>query len=183
MKFSRIKAESDGEYALTLYYMLPEETRQAYIQVGDEGDKLYYDFHIRDDYDRSKGLVMGIKTVYVQLKEGTNIVYYGCEDGQAPDLDKITVTPTKATQDFIDGIRQPEAMPLTAEQALRFEDGCIVCSTLQDGTLSIFDLNGRLLQRTPIQAGETKKRTDAHGPVILSLSTGSRAFARKVMLP
>jgi len=183
LKFSRIKAESDGEYALTLYYMLPEETRRAYIQVGDEGDKLYYDFHIRDDYDRSKGLVMGIKTVYVQLKEGTNIVYYGCEDGQAPDLDKITVTPTKATQDFVDGIRQPEAMPLAAEQALRFEDGCIVCSTLQDGTLSIFDLNGRLLQRTPIQAGETKKRTDAHGPVILSLSTGSRAFARKVMLP
>ena len=119
MKFSRIKVDGDGEYAVTLYYMLPEEERRAYIQVGDDGDKVYYDFHTRDDYDRSKGLTMGMKTIYVQLKEGTNILYYGQEDGTAPDLDKITVAPTQETQDIIDGIRQPELAGTTVGQALR----------------------------------------------------------------
>ena len=64
--------------------------------------------------------------------------------------------PTKETQNIIDGIRQLEAIETTVEQALRFEDGCIVCSTLQGGTLSVFDLSGHLLQRTPVQAGEKR---------------------------
>lgn len=64
--------------------------------------------------------------------------------------------PTKETQDIIDGIRQLEAIETTVEQALRFEDGCIVCSTLQGGTLFVFDLSGHLLQRTPVQAGEKR---------------------------
>ena len=186
LKFSRIKVDGDGEYAVTLYYMLPEEERRAYIQVGDDGDKVYYDFHTRDDYDRSKGLTMGIKTVYVQLKEGTNILYYGQEDGIAPDLDKITVTPTKETQDIIDGIRQPEMAGTTVEQALRFEGDCIVCSTFEGGTLSLYDLNGRLLQRTPVQAGEARVKVlpveGTGGAFIASLNTGVRAFARKFLL-
>ena len=93
--------------------------------------------------------------------------------------------PTKETQDIIDGIRQLEAIETTVEQALRFEDICIVCSTLQGGTLSVFDLSGHLLQLTPVQAGEKRvKLLPLRGMGgIISLSTRSRAFARKVLLP
>ena len=186
LKFSRIKVDGDGEYAVTLYYMLPEEERRAYIQVGDDGDKVYYDFHTRDDYDRSKGLTMGMKTIYVQFKEGTNILYYGQEDGTAPDLDKITVAPTQETQDIIDGIRQPELADTTVGQALRFEGDCIVCSTFEGGTLSVFDLSGHLLQRTPVQAGEKRVKLlplkGIGGAVVANLNTGVRAFARKFLL-
>lgn len=179
LQFHNVKVDTDGEYALTLYYMLPEEERRAYIQVGDDGDKIYYDFHMRDDYDRSKGLVMGMKTVYVQLKEGTNIIYYGQEGGLAPDLDKITVTPTKATQDVTDGIREPGSVPTTVEQALRLEDGYIVCSTLEGGVLSLFDAGGRLLQTTPVPAGEARIKVQTRGLVVASLTSNTRAFARK----
>ncbi|MBO7119234.1 MAG: glycoside hydrolase family 97 catalytic domain-containing protein [Bacteroidaceae bacterium] len=182
LKFTRVKTDFAGEHALTLYYMLPEETRRAYIQVGDEGDKIYYDFHMRDDYDRSKGLVLGMKTIYVQLQEGTNIIYYGCEDGQAPDLDKISVTPTQETLDIYDGIREPGAVPTNVEQALRLDGDCIVCSTLDEGTLSLFDTSGRLLQKVPVGAGETRVKVSARGFVIASLSVNARAFARKFIV-
>ena len=179
LKFGTVKAETDGEYAVTFYYMLPEEERRAYIQVGDDGDKIYYDFHTRDDYDRSKGLVMGMKTIYVQLKEGTNILYYGQEDGQAPDLDKITVTPTKVTQDLIDGITVPGAKPTTLEQALRLEGDEFVCSTLDGGVLTIYDVSGRLLQRETVKAGEARIKAAVSGMVIANLNVGTRAFAQK----
>ena len=182
LKFTRVKAETDGEYAVTLYYVLPEEERQAFLQVGEEGEKTYYDFHVRDDYDRSKSLVLGMKTVYVQLKEGTNVLVYGCEDGSAPDLDKITVTPTKATQDIIDGIQAPGVVPTTVEQALRLEGDCIVCSTLDGGTLSLFDATGRLVRRVPVAAGESRIRVESRGLVIASLGAGARAFARKFLI-
>ena len=182
LKFSRVKAEADAEYAVTLYYMLPDEERRAYIQVGDDGEKLYFDFHTRDDYDRSKGLVLGMKTIYVNLKEGTNILYYGCDGGQAPDLDKITVTPTKETQDLIDGIREPGTVLTNVSQALRLEGNCIVCTTLDGGVLSLFDASGQLLQKTPVEAGKAKVRPKAKGFVIASLNTGSRAFAHKFII-
>jgi len=186
LRFSRVKADGDGEYAVTLYYMLPDEERRAYIQVGDDGEKAYYDFHSRDEFDQSKGLVLGMKTVYVQLKEGTNIICYGCEDGVCPDLDRITVAPTKETQDLIDGISQPDAKPTNVGQALRLEGDCIVCSTFDGGTLSIFDTDGHLLQKTDVGAGEARVevlpfKSDGM-PFIASLNTGIRAFARKFVL-
>ena len=187
LKFSRVKADGDGEYAVTLYYMLPDEGRRAYIQVGDDGEKAYYDFHSRDEFDQSKGLVLGMKTVYVQLKEGTNIICYGCEDGVCPDLDRITVAPTKETQDLIDGISLPDAKPTNTDRALRLEGDCIVCSTFDGGTLSIFDLNGHLLQKTSVEAGEERikllhLKESERMPFIASLNVGTRAFARKFLI-
>ena len=187
LKFSRVKADGDGEYAVTLYYMLPDEERRAYIQVDDDGEKAYYDFHSRDEFDQSKGLVLGMKTVYVQLKEGTNIICYGCEDGVCPDLDRITVAPTKETQDLIDGISQPDAKPTNTDRALRLEGDCIVCSTFDGGTLSIFDLNGHLLQKTSVEAGEERikllhLKEGERMPFIASLNVGIRAFARKFLI-
>ena len=178
LKFSRVKAEEEGEYAVTLFYMLPDEDRRAYVQVGENGEKVYYNFHTCDDYDRSKGLVLGMKTVYVQLEKGNNVVYYGCEEGQAPDLDKITVKPTKDTQDIIDGICEQGIKPTTVEQVLRQEGDAIVCSTMGGGVLSLYDASGRLLQKEPVASGEGKVRVTIHGLVIASLDAGTRAYAR-----
>ena len=181
LKFPRINADADGEYAMTIYYMLPEEESHAYIQVGDEGDKMYYDFHVRDDYDRSKGLVMGMKTIYVQLKEGLNTVYYGCDNGIAPALDKITVTPAKSTQDT--GISQLNGTSSALGETLELTgDDVIVCSTIDGGVLSLFDTSGRCRQKVQVEAGETRVKVATRGVLIASLNMGRRSIARKFII-
>ena len=180
--FRSVKVDADGEYALTFYYLLPDEPRKAYIQVGSDGEKQYYDFHVRDDYDRSKGLVLGMKTVYVQLKAGTNHLLYGCDDGMAPDLDKITVTPTRQTQEIIDGFMRNSIIESNNERALRLENGHIVCMTSDSGVLTLFDAGGHTIRTIPVRAGETRIKTEERGLVIASLNVNARAFARKFVI-
>ena len=179
LQFRTVKAEVEGEYALTLYYMLPDENRNAYIQVG-EGEKLYYDFHKCDDYDSSKGLVMGMKTVYVQLKEGNNVIYYGNENGTAPDLDKITITPTWATQQpSTDAIQSPIASLADFE----VQGSTVTVNSPSAATIHIFSLDGSVLSTTNVSAGSNQiSLRHLHGPVILSLNTGVHSFARKIVL-
>lgn len=180
LQFRTVKADVAGEYAVTLYYMLPEDSRNAYVQVGD-GEKLYYDFHQRDDYDRSKGLVLGMKTVYVQLQEGTNIIYYGNDNGTAPDLDKITVTPTWATQQAsADAVQLPN-VPLANFDV---QGSTLTVNSLSAATLHVFSLDGRVLHTEAVHAGCCQvSLRNLHGPVILSLNTGVHSFARKMILP
>lgn len=179
LTFRTVKADVAGEYALTLYYMLPEDSRTAYIQVGDEGEKLYYDFHVRDDYDKDKGLVLGMKTVYVQLQAGTNRIYYGNEDDDAPDLDKITITPTQATQ-LADAITLSPAV----REGLGVGGSTVHVSTIAAGRLHVYSLDGRVLHTVTVPAGESEvSLSHLHGPVVLSLTTGSHGYARKVVLP
>ena len=181
VSFRNVKAETAGEYALTIYYMLPEDSRRAYIQVGDEGEKLYYDFHQRDDYDRSKGLVLGMKTVYVQLQEGLNRIYYGTETGTAPDLDKITITPTWATQQA-DGIQQPVVGPQQPD--FDVQGSTVTVNSHTSTTLHVFSLDGRVLHAVTVPAGITQVSLHhLHGPVIVSQNAGVRSFARKIVLP
>ena len=180
--FTTVQADAAGEYALTLYYMLPEENRSAYVQVGEDGDKLYYNFHQRDDYDRSKGLVMGMKTVYVQLQEGINQIFYGNESDSAPDLDKITVVPTWATQQSM----QPDAVATTEAPLITIEvkNASATVSTLSPAMLHVFGADGRTIQATAVPAGTSEVSLHhLHGPVILSLNAGSHSCARKVVLP
>ena len=178
---SRVKVKPDIVYE-DENILLCDKKPGVLVHLGDEGDKVYYDFHVRDDYDRSKGLVMGMKTIYVQLKEGTNIIYYGCEGAVAPGLDKLTVTPTKQTQDIIDGINEPGIAHSTIEQVLRLEQADIVCSTLNGGILSLYNTSGHLIQRVTIAAGETKVKLSTRGIVIATLDTGTRSFARKFII-
>ena len=92
------------------------------------------------------------------------------------------VTPTKETQDLIDGICQPGAVPTATEQALRLEGDVLVCSTPDGGVLSLYDASGRLLQREQVSSGEARVAAEARGFVIASLDTGIRAFARKLII-
>lgn len=185
LQFKSVNADVAGEYALTLYFMLPEESRSAYIQVGDEGEKLYYDFHQRDDYDRSKGLVMGMKTIYVQLQAGNNLIYYGNGNGTAPDLDKITVTPTWATQQLpTDAVEAPRTDNDNPIATLTISGATANISTISAGRLHLYAPDGRLLYTTDVAAGNSQVSLQAwHGPVIVSFATGTHAFARKALLP
>ena len=180
--FRNVKVDVAGEYALTIYYMLPEQSRKAYVQVGADGEKQYYDFHVRDDYDRQKGLVMGMKTVYVQLEAGTNRILYGCDDDLAPDLDKITVTPTWETQQIANGVEEIRASGNQNERTLKLDGDYIVCSTLAPGTLTFFDAEGHKLQTIKVATGETRIKAPARGLIVASLNVNARAFARKFII-
>ena len=180
--FRKITAPVAGEYALTIYHLSSETSNTAYIQVGT-GEKQYYTFHTKDTYDSQKGLVLAMKTVYVQLEAGTNVITYGNENGTAPDLDKITVTPTLKTRAVIDGIETAEAVPENANNtALRCHDGKVECHCMNDGVLSIFDLSGHLVEQHNVSRGVTSITPRRHGTFVLSLNSGARAFSRKVRM-
>ena len=93
-----------GEYALTIYHRLETDVNRAYVSVGS-GEKKYYSFKTPAEGDH--GVSYAINTVYVNLKEGRNTIYYGNENGRAPSVDKFVLTPTLATQAVISGITQP----------------------------------------------------------------------------
>ena len=102
--FRNVTAEAEGEYALTIFYMLDDNLSTAYVQVGTEGEPQYFDLHTRDDYDRQKELYIGMKTVYVHLAEGNNTIICGSAENIPMAIDRISVTPTRATVEIIDGI-------------------------------------------------------------------------------
>ena len=179
--FRSIKVEADGEYAVTLFYMLDSST-EAYVQVGN-GDKQYLQLHARDDYDERKGLFIGMKTVYVQLQKGTNTITYGHDGDLPPALDRISVTPTRATAEIIDGIIGTEArQPDFNASSLTLEQGAIVCRTTDGGTLSLYSTNGHLLERHTVAAGQAIIRPVAKGVAVASLNMGSRAVTRKFLI-
>ena len=176
--FRYVKAEAEGEYALTLFYWIDDTADQAYIQVGDDGEKQFFQMHTRDDYDQRKGLYVAMKTVYIHLHEGTNTIIYGGIDAMPPALDRITVTPTPATADIIDGVETECESESKGE--LSVDGGTIICRTFAGGTLSIYSLDGRLLERYTVQAGEVGINPFSRGIIIASLSTGVRCFSLKI---
>lgn len=180
---TRVNAAVDGEYAVTIYHKL-DSRNTAYLQVGNSGTKNYYTFETLDDNDNSRGLQWAIKTVYVKLKAGRNILYYGNENGVAPSIDKIVVTPTLDTQTAIaSGIR---SVAMTGkgsanEVNLWQEGNSIVCELLSASTLDLFSLDGRRLYSTRVQAGMSRTTVPVHGAVIASVNTGQQGYARKMV--
>jgi hypothetical protein len=179
---TRVMAEVDGEYAVNIYYKL-ENNNTAYVQVGNGGEKNYYTFQTLADIDNSRGYHWAMKTVYVNLKAGRNIIYYGNENGVAPSLDKIIVTPTLETQQVIAGVERVQIGEETSTNNanLRMEGASVVCEVFSPGTLDIYTLDGRLVFSTKIPAGYSKTPVPAHGAVIASVSTGQQGFARKMI--
>ncbi|MBE6254737.1 MAG: hypothetical protein E7105_04405 [Prevotella sp.] len=100
----------------------------------------------------------------------------------APDLDKITVTPTRQTQKIIDGFMRNSIIESNNERALRLENGHIVCMTSDSGVLTLFDAGGHTIRTIPVRAGETRIKTEERGLVIASLNVNARAFARKFVI-
>ena len=114
------------------------------------------------------------------LQEGTNIIYYGNENGTAPDLDKITVTPTWATQQASTDAVQSPTIPLANFEV---QGSTLTVNSLSAATLHVFSLDGRVLHTEAVPAGSSQVSLRyLHGPVILSLNTGVHSFARKIIL-
>lgn len=176
---TRINAEADGTYAVTLYYKLGS-ANSAYLQVGNNGDKNYYSFETHTDKDNSRGYTWALKTVYMTLKKGRNVLYYGNDNGTAPDLDKLLVTPTLDTQQVITGIRQPQAVSTTNDNVLRKRGQTVETHLLQDGRLVVYSLGGQRLHSTHVPAGSATTTLPVKGAVIVSIDCGQQSFARKM---
>lgn len=178
-----VNAPVEGDYALTMYYKLYADRDKAYIQVGDDGTKSYYTLEKLEDNDNAHGTIYAMKTVFVHLQAGDNVIHYGNEDGMAPDLDKIIVTPT---QEVLTGISTPTFGKTDGDTngiSLRVNGNNVTCTTLSGGRLDVFSLGGQRLFTKDIPAGEsTTQLDDIKGTVIVSLSTGARGYSKKVVL-
>lgn len=177
---TRVNAEADGEYAITLYYKLGS-SNSAYLQVGNNGDKNYYAFETHTDKDNSHGYTWAMKTVYVTLQKGRNILYYGNDNGAAPDLDKILVTPTMQTQQAITSINLPSATTANLNNDVLQKSGkSVMTHLLQPGHLHVYSLAGHLLHTTTVPAGSATTRLPVDGTVIVSIDCGRQGYARKM---
>ena len=130
-----------GEYALTIYHRLETGVNRAYVSVGSE-EKKYYSFQTPADGDH--GLSYAINTVYVNLKDGRNTIFYGNENGRAPSVDKFVLTPTLKTQKIISSISSPES-DIQQTGTRKYFDGqrIVITDKAPDGMTHQYTLDGR----------------------------------------
>ena len=128
LRFNNVKAEKDGNYLLTLYY-ITQDTRRAKLLVNDEqvGDTITFNGNgdITNTYTPEG---MSWKMIPIQLKAGDNtITIQSYSDLWAPNFDRLTIFPL----DSEDAISAPQA----TEAAMRNSD--------------IYDLSGQKLSEAP----------------------------------
>lgn len=97
LQFNNVKADRDGDYMLTIYY-ITQDQRNAKLLVNGEVlcDPLV--FYGNDDMTKTYNPEgMGWKMVPVRLKAGDNtITIQSYADGWAPNFDRITLHPLTA---------------------------------------------------------------------------------------
>ena len=128
LQFNRVKADNDGEYLLTIYY-ITKDKRYAKLLVNDEqvGDTITYEPNndITNTFDPEG---MGWKMIPVRLRAGYNtITIQSYSDLWAPNFDRITIHPLSG-----------EATGIKAAEAS--------ASAGKDG---IYDLSGKRLASVP----------------------------------
>lgn len=129
LQFNNVKADRDGDYMLTIYY-ITQDQRNAKLLVNGEVlcDPLV--FYGNDDMTHTYNPEgMGWKMVPVRLKAGDNtITIQSYADGWAPNFDRITLHPLTAPKP--DGVAP-------VEPAVKVESG------------AIYDLTGMQLKSVP----------------------------------
>lgn len=129
LQFNNVKADRDGDYMLTIYY-ITQDQRNAKLLVNGEVlcDPLV--FYGNDDMTRTYSPEgMGWKMVPVRLKAGRNtITLQSYADGWAPNFDRITLHPLAAST--------PDGVGSVAP-AVKVEAG------------AIYDLTGMQLKSVP----------------------------------
>ena len=132
-----------GEYALTIYHKLEEGVNKAYVGVGSE-EKKYYNFVTPAEGDH--GVSYAIQTVYINLKDGRNTIYYGNENGKAPSVDKFVLTPTLKTQAIISGVQQPiinaQHPSTNTRKHIDSRQGVVVTTENPDGSHDSYRIDG-----------------------------------------
>lgn len=129
LQFNDVKADRDGDYMLTIYY-ITQDQRNAKLLVNGEVlcDPLV--FYGNDDMTKTYSPEgMGWKMVPVRLKAGRNtITLQSYADGWAPNFDRITLHPlTASTPDGVGSVAP----------AVKVEAG------------AIYDLTGKQLKSVP----------------------------------
>ncbi len=129
LQFNDVKADRDGDYMLTIYY-ITQDQRNAKLLVNGEVlcDPLV--FYGNDDMTKTYSPEgMGWKMVPVRLKAGRNtITLQSYADGWAPNFDRITLHPLAAST--------PDGVGSVAP-AVKVEAG------------AIYDLTGMQLKSVP----------------------------------
>lgn len=129
LQFNNVKADRDGDYMLTIYY-ITQDQRNAKLLVNGEVLCAPLVFYGNDDMTKTYNPEgMGWKMVPVRLKAGDNtITIQSYADGWAPNFDRITLHPlTASTPDGVGSVAP----------AVKVEAG------------AIYDLTGKQLKSVP----------------------------------
>ena len=94
---------ADGTYRLTLFY-ITQDTRRLYIQVNG-GEKVYHELQGNGFSWNSDGMAM--RTFSVQLKKGDNTICLGNDEGYAPNIDRMVLSPAPTSHTLAVGTLTP----------------------------------------------------------------------------
>jgi alpha-glucosidase len=174
LKFNNVTVANDGDYALTVYYMSPDE-KTAYIKINNEVDPLYYPFV---NTGGETGKYLAYKTFIVSLKKGTNIIEFGNKQAFCPDIDRIT---TKAPEDMSG---ETSYEPVSLKEKIRWftRGNEIVVNTTFNGDYTVFDIQGRKTQNGQLLMGENVMKQTGRGLYIVNLTVGTESYSFKVNL-
>lgn len=84
VEFRDVSVETAGEYQLSFHY-LGNRARRGEYRINDGR-------YVEVRFPRVNGGEVGVVTVTVELRAGTNRIWFGANDARGPNLDRITVT-------------------------------------------------------------------------------------------
>lgn len=174
LKFNNITVPQDGEYALTVYYMSPEE-RTAYIRVNNETELLYYPFV---NTGGETGRYLAFKTFIVTLKQGSNIIEFGNKQAFCPNIDRITI---KALSDP-DG--ETSYKPVSLKENIRWKvrGDDVLINTAFTGNYTVYNVSGSNVSGGKFTFGENAIQLSDKGFYIINLNSGTESYSFKVKL-
>lgn len=131
LQFNKVKADKDGEYMLTLYYVT-KDTRMAKLLVNGEqvGDTVVFNGN-SDTFSTFSPEGMGWKMIPIRLKAGYNtIAIQSFNDLWAPDYDRITIHPLSGEAT---GIKAAEASASAGKDVIYDLSGKRLAAVPSDG--------------------------------------------------
>ncbi|MEA4982695.1 MAG: glycoside hydrolase family 97 catalytic domain-containing protein [Paludibacter sp.] len=174
LKFNNITVPQDGEYALTVYYMSPEE-RTAYIRLNNATELLYYPFV---NTGGETGRYLAFKTFIVMLKQGSNIIEFGNKQAFCPNIDRITI---KALNDH-EG--ETSYRPLSLKENIRWKvrGNEVLLNSVFNGNYTVYNIRGSKVTNGKFTFGENAIQLSDKGFYIINLSSGTESYSFKVKL-
>jgi alpha-galactosidase len=91
LTFTGVEAPADGDYLMSILYLNGPPSRQAQVSV-DGGAPQTLSFAVTTDFN-----TLGVKHVAVHLVAGANTVEFSNPSDNAPDIDRIIVSPEAAS--------------------------------------------------------------------------------------
>ena len=175
--FNDIEVEKDGEYTLTFFYTNNKQTSAAISVNGAQAE--YHTFNMQGNEQSHDPL--GFTTIKVNLKKGANCIRISPRgSSDTPAFDRILLM-TETADPYKESSVETIGFNTLEPQVTVTSDGLDIFS-FEEGSVTLFTLDGLIISSSEIKPGENHIRCDASGMVIANIRCGSASYSKKIIL-